>query len=70
MVPLGDRVKVQSLEVIDGRIVADLVEHGPGERTGYKAQAANRTPPRPSYLGSRDKDVYRVWHRANGLGDQ
>jgi len=31
MIPLGDRVKVTSLEVVDGTIVANLVEHGPGD---------------------------------------
>lgn len=31
MIPLGDRVKVQSLEVVDGKIAINLVEHGPGE---------------------------------------
>jgi uncharacterized membrane protein len=31
MIPLGDRVKVSSLEVIDGKIIASLVEHGPGD---------------------------------------
>lgn len=31
MIPLGDRVKVSTLAIIDGKIVANLVEHGPGE---------------------------------------
>jgi len=31
MIPLGDRVKVNSLEVVDGTIVVNLVEHGPGD---------------------------------------
>ena len=31
MIPLGDRVKVKALEIIDRRIVANLVEHGPGD---------------------------------------
>ena len=31
MIPLGDRVNVQSLEVVDGKIIVNLVEHGPGE---------------------------------------
>jgi uncharacterized membrane protein len=42
MVPLGDRVKVQSLEVIDGRIVADLVEHGPGDPMCCPTAAVHR----------------------------
>jgi uncharacterized membrane protein len=42
MIPLGDRVKVKSLTVIDGKIVADLVEHGPGDPMCCPTQAVHR----------------------------
>jgi uncharacterized membrane protein len=45
MIPLGDRVKVESLDVVDGTIVANITEHGPGDpmccptRTVYREWA-------------------------------
>lgn len=42
MIPLGDRVKVKSLTAIDGKIVADLVEHGPGDPMCCPTQAVHR----------------------------
>jgi len=42
MIPLGDRVKLSSLEVVAGRIIANLVEHGPGEPMCCPTQAVYR----------------------------
>jgi uncharacterized membrane protein len=41
-IPLGDRVKVKSVAVIDGKIVTDLVEHGPGDPMCCPTRAVHR----------------------------
>ena len=42
MIPLGDRVKVESLDVVDGTIVANLTEHGPGDPMCCPTRAVHR----------------------------
>ena len=42
MIPLGDRVKLNSLKVVDGKVIANLIEHGPGDPMCCPTAAAHR----------------------------